>query len=88
MAHQGRDRSGDREKIIAILSWKMNLQALPPQRDVKNEGRTDYVYENIRKATKCIPSVSAYIAQKQTERKAIDENQAAFRLKLQKGSIF
>jgi hypothetical protein len=76
------------EKFIAILSWKMNLQALSPQRDVKNEGRTDYVYESIRKETKCIPFVSAYIAQKQTERKATDETQAAFRLKLQKGSIF
>ena len=45
------DRQIVREYQTSILHTKRN---------VKNEDRSDYVYENIRKRTKCIPLISPY----------------------------
>jgi hypothetical protein len=42
---------------------KVTQGALPPQKDVKNEGRSGYMYENKRRLTKCQPKCRAFCAQ-------------------------
>jgi hypothetical protein len=80
-------RTGGRiDQATGQDDWHFVRENQPPSpftpRDVKNEDRTDYVYENIRKETKCIPFNFTLIAQNLTDCKAIDENRAAYRLKL------
>ena len=48
--HPAHDQDGS---ILNRKSSIDNYQGTPTHKDVKNEGRTDYVYENKVRATKC-----------------------------------
>jgi hypothetical protein len=62
--HRAEEESLQPPPVMANLSplksTKSHSGGLPPHKDVKNEDRPDYVYENKERWTKCTPIKAAF----------------------------